>query len=241
MNPDKYGHAVLAIECATDALSLALLADGVCRELLEHSSAKHTGRLLPLIRQLCDEQAFGLKSLSLIAVGIGPGSFTGVRTAVSAAQGLALALDLPLVGVDCLQALAWQSMVEGANGRVLAALDARMGEVYAAVYDCRAALPGPLTEPAAMSAAGLESLIALCPAVCIGNAAAAYPAWFGAAMAAGGIRMSDALPRAGAVAALGLLHARSGRAVSAEKIQPLYVRNRVALTIAERGAPVHAA
>lgn len=241
MNLDKSGHAVLAIECATDALSVALLVDGICQERCEHSSAKHTGRLLPLVKQLCDEQAFGLGSLSLIAVGVGPGSFTGVRTAISAAQGLALALDIPVAGVDSLQTLALQAMAEGAAGRILAALDARMGEVYAAVYDCGTALPRALTAPAALSAAGLERLIALGPAVCVGNAAAAYPVWFGAAMAAGGLKTIDALPRAGAVAKLALTRAQSGQAVSAEGLKPLYVRNRVALTIAERGAPVHAA
>ncbi len=241
MNPGKNSSVVLAIECATDALSVALLADGVCHERSQLSSAKHTERLLPLIGQLCIAQGFTLRSIALITVGIGPGSFTGVRTAISAAQGLALALGLPVVGIDSLQTLAWQAMAEGVNGRVLAALDARMGEVYAAVYDCGAALPHALTAPAAVSAAGLDGLIGLRPAVCIGNAPGAYPDWFGATVAQAGVQCIESLPRAGAVAAMGLLKLRAGGAGDLESLKPLYVRNRVALTIAERGTPVHAA
>ncbi len=121
---------ILALDTSTEYLSLALSVDDkvFVRELLAGQS--HSQRILPLLRELLDEAGVELTDLDGIAFGAGPGSFTGLRIGCGVAQGLAFGANLPVVGVSTLLALAQAS---GAD-HVIACLDARMGEVYHAVY-----------------------------------------------------------------------------------------------------------
>lgn len=121
---------LLALDTSTEYLSLALWLDGKAhvRELLAGQS--HSQRILPLLRELLDEAGIAMHDLDGIAFGAGPGSFTGLRIGCGVAQGLAFGANLPVIGVSTLLALAQGSRAS----KVIACLDARMGEVYHAAY-----------------------------------------------------------------------------------------------------------
>jgi tRNA threonylcarbamoyladenosine biosynthesis protein TsaB len=174
-----------------------------------------------------------------IAASIGPGAFTGVRISVAVAQGLAFGADLPVVAVTTLEALAWKLVSGGARG-ALACLDARMGEVYwgcfapdagrgvAANGAARVGPPGSVVLPAnaAPPAGGLYRGI--------GRGLAAYPAL----AALPGLQVdpvdSRALPDAREFARLGALRLGLGEGLDPADLMPLYLRDKVALTEAER-------
>ncbi len=124
----------IAIETATEACSVALYLDGQVIELHEIVPRKHTERLLPMIQQLLDEAGIALTQLDFITFGRGPGAFTGVRIAASAAQGIALGADLPVVPISTLAILAQGCYENYHSTTILSAIDARMGEVYWSIY-----------------------------------------------------------------------------------------------------------
>ncbi|MGH8050645.1 MAG: tRNA (adenosine(37)-N6)-threonylcarbamoyltransferase complex dimerization subunit type 1 TsaB, partial [Arenimonas sp.] len=124
---------LLAFETATEACSVALYIDGEVYERFDIVPKQHTQLALPWAEQLLADAGIKKSQLDAIAVGIGPGAFTGVRLAVALVQGIALALDKPVLPVSTLAALAMQ----GADlkcDRILAAIDARMGEIYCAEF-----------------------------------------------------------------------------------------------------------
>src|SRR6476659_5161 len=121
---------LLAFETATEACSVALWIDGDIHERFELAPRRHAELALPWAQALLSECGVARSQLDAIAVGRGPGAFTGVRLAVALAQGIALALDRPVVPVSTLAALAMQAQGE----RILAAIDARMGEIYVAAF-----------------------------------------------------------------------------------------------------------
>ncbi|MFV8365175.1 tRNA (adenosine(37)-N6)-threonylcarbamoyltransferase complex dimerization subunit type 1 TsaB [Flavobacterium sp. XS1P27] len=125
---------ILNIETATKNCSVALAKEGktiVCKEIAEEGYS-HAERLHVFIEQIIKEAGITLNDLSAIAVSQGPGSYTGLRIGVSAAKGLCYALDIPLIAVDTLQALA--SQVAISNGLIIPMIDARRMEVYSAVF-----------------------------------------------------------------------------------------------------------
>lgn len=123
---------ILAIEASTEACSAALLTRGAMLERFEHAPRRHTELLLPMVHSLLDETGMLLSGLDAVAYGRGPGSFTGVRIAACVAQGLAISADLGVIAVSTLAALAAKGATAGEQ--VLAAFDARMGEVYLGSY-----------------------------------------------------------------------------------------------------------
>ncbi len=224
---------LLAIETATEACSVAVLVDGEVRERFEIAPRRHAELTLPWAEQLLAEAGVGKAQLDAIAVGRGPGAFTGVRLAIAIAQGIALALDRPLLPVSTLAALAMRA--PGA-GDVLAAIDARMGEIYVATF--RRAGGG---------------VVATCDETVIPPGDYALPegdGWHGVGTgfaAVDGVLQSRlqgrlasvdaaALPHAADVARLGALAFARGEAIAPERIEPAYLRNNVALTIAEQQA-----
>lgn len=125
----------LGIETSTRRGSVAAVLDGTTLGAFAHEAPnEHAERVLALIELLLAEVGWSRASLDRIAVGIGPGSFTGLRVGIALAQGIALGLDRPLVGVGSLQALA--SAVTTTEARVrVPVLDARRGELFVAAYD----------------------------------------------------------------------------------------------------------
>lgn len=220
---------ILAIETATEACSVALWIDGAVRERHEVAPRLHAERVLNDTRALLDEAGLSLVDLDGIAMGRGPGSFTGVRIAASMVQGLALGADLPVAPVSTLAALAAGAMREEGAGRVIASLDARMHEVYLARFSRKdAGYPAPSSE---------EIVVAPASAPLPSD-----PGWHGAGH---GFRAQDGalrdrladfvsdvdpdrLPRARDVAALGAVLLERGEGVPAEQALPVYVREKVA-------------
>ncbi|MGV3344395.1 tRNA (adenosine(37)-N6)-threonylcarbamoyltransferase complex dimerization subunit type 1 TsaB [Enterobacteriaceae bacterium LUAb1] len=125
---------ILALDTATEACSVALVNGNVTETVFEICPREHTQRILPLIEAVLSRQNVTLRQLDLLAFGRGPGSFTGVRIGTGIVQGLALGADLPVVGISTLAAMAQGAWRLHNATRVLAAIDARMGEVYWAEY-----------------------------------------------------------------------------------------------------------
>lgn len=220
---------ILALETSTELGSCALWHDGQLTERICPAGRSHSETLLPLVRELLQEAGVAVRQLDAIAFGVGPGAFTGLRIACGAAQGLAMAGDIPLIPLTSLEVMA--AMAGGE--RVLSLLDARMGEVYAGAYlrtaegyalqgEIRVAAPDDVLIPAG---AGW---------LACGNAPAAYPVLRQRLDVAGLAVQADILPRAGQLASLAVAHALRGAGIDAALAAPLYVRDKVAKTVAER-------
>ncbi len=125
---------ILALDTATEACSVALYLDGEVREHFEILPRQHSQQILPMIEAILAEHGLSMMALDAIAFGRGPGAFTGVRIATGIAQGLAFAADLPVIPVSTLAALAQLGLREYGAQQVLATIDARMDEIYQALY-----------------------------------------------------------------------------------------------------------
>ncbi|GAA4028328.1 tRNA (adenosine(37)-N6)-threonylcarbamoyltransferase complex dimerization subunit type 1 TsaB [Actimicrobium antarcticum] len=220
---------LLAIDTSSEIASVALLHDDQLHSLQSAGTQTHSQTLLPMIQQLLQDAGLTLADCAAIAFGAGPGSFTGVRTACGAAQGLAYGADRPAVAVSTLEALALACHEATGAASVLAVLDARMGEVYWAQYQF---LPTRQTviAPRLSAPAGVvpEGLVSAC-----GNGLAAYAAQFAGQDFMANAR-ADLMPHAAQVATLARVILAAGGAVAAADAQPIYLRNNVALTTAER-------
>ena len=137
---------LLAIETSEETCSAALLSGDDCTELFESEPRKHSELILPMIDRLLAEAGMQRSSLDAVAFSRGPGSFTGVRIATAVAQGIGYGLDIPVVPVSTLQALAQGAFREAGAGSVLAALDARMQELYWGAFVLRDGLMQPAGE-----------------------------------------------------------------------------------------------
>lgn len=224
---------IFALDTATEACSVALWLDGVIVERFEIAGRDHTQRLPAMAHALMAEAGLAWSQLDGLVCGVGPGSFAGVRIGVAYTQGLALAHGQPVVGVSSLAMLA-----EGAGGagRVLAAIDARMDEVYFAAY--RRDADGRLqaeTEPRVCRPDAVPALAGA--ALAVGTGWGRYETVLRTATGAGlsGVD-GEALPHAAAALALALPEFRAGRAGDAAILAPIYLRNRVALTLVEQAA-----
>jgi tRNA threonylcarbamoyladenosine biosynthesis protein TsaB len=224
---------ILAFDASTEVCAVALGDAAGWLERQEHAGQRHSELLLPMIRALLAEAGLALADLDGIAFGAGPGSFTGLRIACGVAQGLALGAQLPVVGVATLEAIAETARAKHGWTRVVAALDARMQEVYLAAYEragerWRARVEPCVVKPAAAPLPGDGWSGA-------GNGFAAYPAL---RERLAGECDQAVLPGAIAIGTLALPRFTAGEGVAARDAAPLYVRHRVALTSAERDAGV---
>lgn len=228
---------LLAFETSTEALSVALSIDGEVRERFELAPRRHAELSLPWAEELLAEAGIKRSQLDAIAVGRGPGAFTGVRLAIALVQGIALALDRPVVAVSTLAALAMRADADGERRRVLAAIDARMGEVYSGAFELHGGDARPLSDEtvSAPDAVGVPGSEGGWFAVGTGFAAADGAL---AQRLAGQFASVDAaqLPHAADVARLAARAFARGEAVPAERVEPAYLRNNVALTLQEQQA-----
>jgi len=126
---------ILALDTSTDACSVALQTHEQTFERFEVVPRKHTQLLLPMVQSLLDEAQVSVADLDMIAFGRGPGSFAGIRIATGAAQGLALAYETPVAAISTLEAMAYRALELNPDAEyILAALDARMDELYWCCY-----------------------------------------------------------------------------------------------------------
>lgn len=145
-------RAILALDAATAACSVAVWRDGRILASRSRSMAEgHAEALMPLVLETLAAAGLGFDALSLVAVGVGPGSFTGIRIALAAARGIALAACLPVVGVDSFSAVAAAIDPAERKGRsLLVAIDSRRSEIFGQYYDAaNVALGRPLVLPPA--------------------------------------------------------------------------------------------
>lgn len=189
-----------------------------------------------MIQELLAEAGIALRDCDAIAFGSGPGSFTGVRTACGVAQGLAFGAGLPVVPVVTLDAMALACHQQHGAQDVLTVLDARMGEVYWAQYRFGAdAGPQTVLVPVLSAPAGVQPQGS--PQAC-GNGLSAYAEIYATTPLAGLMAQGHAaiMPHAEQIARLAALAFAAGQTVVAADAQPLYLRNKIAYTQAERAA-----
>lgn len=130
---------IIALDTSTDACSVALQTADETLVRFEVAPRKHTKLLLPMVESLLQEARVKVSDLDMIAFGRGPGSFAGIRIATGAAQGLALAYETPVFGVSTLEAIALRALESYPDAQyILAALDARMDELYWCCYQVEA-------------------------------------------------------------------------------------------------------
>ncbi len=221
---------ILAIETSTVHCSVALHQAGEVLSRGELAGQRHSEILLGMIDRLLAEAGSGTQELDGIAFGAGPGSFTGVRIAASVVQGLALGLGIPVMPVCTLEALAQASGL----ARVACALDARLDEVYFAAYERQVGNWRIVIEPCLSAIGELPHLPG--------------EGWVGVGSGFGILdnelahhlqladTRPDRFPEAGAVAVLGARMLEQGGALDAAAAQPLYLRDKVAMTTVERHA-----
>ena len=224
---------ILAIDTSTEFLSLALWLDGIVlsRDIL--AGQTHSQQILPTLRALVDEANIELKVLDGIAFGAGPGSFTGLRIACGVAQGLAFGANLPVVGVSTLQALAQQSGAE----KVVACLDARMGEIYHAAYEKQNGEWLEVSAPALFKPEDVPKVIGV-DWVGVGTGWLVYPdvlqTVYGEQLREMPAPDHQSHPSATSVAEIALPTFEAGLARPAHEATPIYIRNKVALKMSER-------
>jgi tRNA threonylcarbamoyladenosine biosynthesis protein TsaB len=226
---------VLALDAATELCSVALLSDGDVIVRSVDSGKSGARQILSMAEEVMADAQVSLSMLDGIAASIGPGAFTGVRISVAVAQGLAFGAGLHVAPVTTLEALALQ-VLYAAPGPALACLDARMGEVYWGCFTADAARgvieSGALqVGPPAAVAVRLKG-----PHIGIGRGFSAYPELARIAGVEINSRDSLALPNAREFAQLGALRLAGGGGLDPADLKPLYLRDKVALTEAERTA-----
>ncbi|HEP0495513.1 TPA: tRNA (adenosine(37)-N6)-threonylcarbamoyltransferase complex dimerization subunit type 1 TsaB [Enterobacter hormaechei subsp. hoffmannii] len=221
---------ILAIDTATEACSVALWNDGTTFAHFEECPREHTQRSLPLVKTILTEGNTALTDLDALAYGRGPGSFTGVRIGIGIAQGLALGADLPMIGVSTLATMAQGAWRMTGASRVLAAIDARMGEVYWAEYtrDENGVWHGEESEAVLKPDAVTERLKQLTGEwATVGTG---WPAWPEMAKDTG-LTLVDGnmlLPAAEDMLPVACQQLAAGKTVAVEHAEPVYLRNTVA-------------
>ena len=227
---------ILAVETATDACSAALWLDGQLQEKFTVTPRAHTQLILPMIEALMAEAQLKPQQLDALALGRGPGSFTGLRIAAGVVQGIAIGADLPVVPVSTLAALAQDLFNQQADAHhAFTAMDARMSEIFWAVYSKNAEGIAELS--------GIEVVTPAADIVfpdrCgygIGSAWQVYADTLQHCLGERLLTVKEIIyPHAAQIAQLGAYGFAHGQAVAVELAMPVYLRDKVAMTQAERG------
>ena len=223
---------IVAIDTATEACSVALLCGGEVRHRYEVAAKIHAKVLLPMLDELMAEAQLTPQQLDAVAFGRGPGGFTGVRIGTAAAQAIALGADIPAAPVSNLAAIAARAYRENGDEKIAVAMDARMGEVYWAAYRVQNIEP---------ELVGSEMV---CPPQRVPvlddqwiAAGTGWEPYSDVLTAASQVRLKDNmshLPHAVDILNIGVEMIRQDRGVPAEKALPVYLRDNVARTEAER-------
>ena len=227
---------LLALDTSTEACSVALQHDAQVFSEFALTPREHTKLILPMLESVLHKANTNLADIDALVVGRGPGAFTGIRIGIGVAQGIAMAMDKPILPISTLAALAQQAYQEYGATHVLAALDARMGEVYWGQY---ALLDGLMR---------LQSDELVCKPhetpvpegnnwFAVGHGWSAYAAVLNARFSStvDAIK-ADLLPAAEFMLPLAQADWLAGKAVAPELAQPVYLRNKIALTTQERAA-----
>ncbi len=228
---------LLAIDTSTERMSIGVQKSGIAQSWLHEGAgaAAASSELIASIQSLMQEAALTFAQLDAVVFGAGPGSFTGLRTACSVAQGLAYGAAVPVLPVSTLLAVAENAraqLPQQSPLRVMAALDARMDEIYVSSFEWRAQQWQALAAPALIKPEAVASWLSPEVSVLAGNVFEAY----GARLPEQGLSRISAWPTAAALLRLAPALLNAGGAVAAKDAHPVYVRDKVAQTTAERQA-----
>lgn len=232
--------ALLAFDTSGERIHIGVAAGEAAWVAEEAGGSQASANLIPCVRQVLDRAGIGLRELDAIAYGQGPGAFTGLRAACSTAQGLAWGAGLPVLPIDTLMAVAEDARARAGARDVWVAMDARMGEIFAGRYRWSDAGWATLVAPALVTP---DALAALC---------ASHPSgWLaGSALGEHAARLQcrpevtldpDAGPRAHALLACARAAWARDKPLDPADAIPRYLRDKVALTIAQRKAGARSA
>jgi len=221
---------ILAIDTATEACSVAVDVDGVCREVYEHIPRAHSQRLFGMLQELLPDGRLREHGIDAIAYSCGPGSFTGLRICASAVQGLAYTNQLPAIAISTLALQAQTALREGkvaTDSAVLSMIDARINEVYYALCRFEQGLAVVLQGPIACAPCAV-TVAADIPAIQAVGSGSRFADELPAAVRA---RLQgshpDLLPAARDLVALALASFERGDIQQAQQVQPVYVRDEI--------------
>lgn len=211
----------LGIDTATAIASVGLVTDAAAVLRQQPMASSHARTLLPLIDEVLAAAGVALSDVDLLAVSIGPGSFTGLRIGLAMAKGLALASGIPVVGVPTLEAYA--AALGPRDGEVWPVLDARKGEVYAAGYRWVDGELEEISAPAALAPAALAATL-LPPCTLVGDGVDAYADLWSAIPKITGLRLADHPPDGTVVARRGIALLAGDGAADLSVLEPRYCR-----------------
>lgn len=220
---------ILAIDTATEACSAAVLKGSKCFERYQLAPREHNLLVLPMIESVLEESGLNRSQINLVAFGQGPGSFTGVRITAGVAQGIAFGVDIPVVGISTLAAMAY-AVLHTVGDTALACIDARMGEVYWGVYQLMASGElRALCEERVCAPDQIEVPQGIGRVFGVGSGWDTYRNRLLSEMEHLEVEVIDQqFPRASAMAHLAALEFKKGRAGPPIMAQPVYLRNKVA-------------
>lgn len=226
---------ILALDASTELCSVALLQNGHLLEEMSDQPRSHADKLLPMVDSVLAQAGIKLRDVDAIAFGAGPGSFTGLRICLGVVQGLAFGADLPVVGVSSLEAMALATKnCHPAQELFVAAIDARMSEVYWAAYTAsdsgvRQAV-APQVAPIDKAEKYLQQLISGRLAAGAGTGWALLPESRKLLQGCD----EKACPQAAAVAYLGKCRFEGGHWTNAMSAEPVYLRSEITWKKRER-------
>ena len=226
---------LLALDSSTDQMAVAVSSPSGRTLIDQPGGAQASATLLPQALALLAQADLSLADVDAIAFGRGPGAFTGLRTACAVVQGLAFGAGKPVLALDSLMIVAedarQQAVAAAAplEGLIWVAMDARMGEIYAAAYRFEGAAWITVDAPALYSPAALLGHWQ-CPAAVAGSALGVFAEQLGSPARS----WPTSVSRAAAIAALAEQAWARGEATDAATALPVYVRDKVAQTTAER-------
>jgi tRNA threonylcarbamoyladenosine biosynthesis protein TsaB len=221
---------VLGIDTSTEVAATGVVSEGVVlADVVGVSGENHSACLADLTARVLDDARLRIDDIDGIAVSVGPGSFTGLRVGLSFAKGIAFSNRCRLVGISTLEALAW--LAPGKNSMIAAALDARRGEAYLAIFRRNGTRLERVTEDLALAPqAAVERVLrevrSTETCAVVGNAAERYPTAFEQLRGRGVcvVPLREIHPRGSVVASLGEKRLRAGDGDDIDKIVPTYVR-----------------
>jgi tRNA threonylcarbamoyladenosine biosynthesis protein TsaB len=219
---------ILALDASTELCSVALLQGDKVLEMMSDKPRSHADRLLPMVDELLADAGCSLAQIDAIGFGAGPGSFTGLRICLGVVQGLAFGTGLPVVAVSSLEAMALAaSEQESESGLLIPAIDARMNEVYWAVYEQSAGglqiVAVPQVSGIAQAEQNISTLLAGRDATGVGTGWALLKASQGAL-----VRLEENVwPQASAVAKLAKASFEAGNYADAMAAEPIYLRTEI--------------
>ncbi|WP_413490327.1 tRNA (adenosine(37)-N6)-threonylcarbamoyltransferase complex dimerization subunit type 1 TsaB [Shewanella baltica] len=223
----EHSACILALDTCTESCSAALQYQGQIYAELADAPREHSQRLLPMVDSVLKQAGISLDKVAAIAYGRGPGSFTGIRICTSMTQGLALGLDLPVIGISTLAAMAQMAISEHQAEQVLCAIDARMGEVYWGQFVAVDGIATLVGEEVVSAPANVQlQLDTQAPIVACGTGLDAYPDLLTLGK---GILALDAVkyPDARAMLILAEAGIKAGLTTSVDELEPVYLRDTV--------------